>query len=96
MSEIVEIKRLALSRAQILAGEAAFQVWSGLDELPSDGSTADLVISLVSAVLAICPCGRAPKRKNQRNCHICNVEANAKHRRLKRNSDDASGQSKAA
>ena len=35
--------------------------------------------------IKLCKCGRAPHRKNQRNCHFCNREANAKYRReLKR------------
>jgi hypothetical protein len=28
----------------------------------------------------ICKCGRAPWRKNQRNCVFCNREANRKYR----------------
>lgn len=41
------------------------------------------------SVLAMCPCERAPKRKGQRNCHLCNVEANKKHRVLKREREKA-------
>ena len=28
----------------------------------------------------LCKCGRGPWRKGQRNCHVCNREANAKYR----------------
>ncbi len=30
--------------------------------------------------LKMCRCGRAPHRKGQRNCHVCNREANRKYR----------------
>jgi hypothetical protein len=29
---------------------------------------------------ALCRCGRAPKRKAQRNCHLCHAEANRRYR----------------
>ena len=28
----------------------------------------------------LCKCGRGPWRKGQRNCHVCNREANKKYR----------------
>lgn len=33
-----------------------------------------------SLPVKMCKCGRAPWRKNQRNCVFCNREANAKYR----------------
>lgn len=42
------------------------------------------------SVLALCPCNRGKvKRKGQRNCHLCNVEANKKCRTLKRERKNA-------
>jgi hypothetical protein len=29
----------------------------------------------------MCKCGRAPHRKNARNCHFCHKEANKKYRK---------------
>jgi hypothetical protein len=28
----------------------------------------------------LCRCGRAPRRKAQRNCHLCHAEANRRYR----------------
>jgi hypothetical protein len=29
---------------------------------------------------SLCRCGRAPRRKAQRNCHLCHAEANRRYR----------------
>jgi hypothetical protein len=42
-------------------------------ENPGDPSEQTLVSCL-------CRCGRAPRRKAQRNCHLCHAEANRRYR----------------
>jgi hypothetical protein len=32
------------------------------------------------AASCLCRCGRAPRRKAQRNCHLCHAEANRRFR----------------
>jgi hypothetical protein len=33
-----------------------------------------------AAAPCLCRCGRAPRRKAQRNCHLCHAEANRRYR----------------
>jgi hypothetical protein len=39
------------------------------------GDTSDQAV-----VSCLCRCGRAPRRKAQRNCHLCHAEANRRYR----------------
>jgi hypothetical protein len=46
-----------------------------------DGQAFDTDASMESVpALRLCKCGRAPHRKGQRNCLLCNREANKKYR----------------
>jgi hypothetical protein len=43
-------------------------------EKPGESANEQPVVS------CLCRCGRAPRRKAQRNCHLCHAEANRRYR----------------
>ena len=54
-----------------------------MQDVEPDGVSASNV-----SVLALCKRHQKPLRKGQRNCHVCNREANAKYKRqLKRDAE---------
>jgi len=46
-------------------------------EKPGEAGEQPIEQTMVSC---LCRCGRAPRRKAQRNCHLCHAEANRRYR----------------